>query len=59
MSAIKDRDGEKGVSREILFAKDLKEAEHLIKIHIRKDDCVLIMGAGDIGDLPEQIVSKK
>lgn len=58
-SAIKDRDGEKGVSREILFAKDLKEAEYLIKKHTQRNDCVLIMGAGDIGDLPERIVLKK
>ena len=57
--AIKDRDGEKGVSREILFSKDLNEAEYLIKKHIQKNDCVLIMGAGDIGDLPEKIVTKK
>ena len=57
--AIKDRDGEKGVSREILFSKDLKEAEYLIKKHSKGNDCVLIMGAGDIGDLPEKIVMKK
>ena len=59
VGAIKDRDGEKGVSREILFSKDLNEAEYLIKKHIQKNDCVLIMGAGDIGDLPEKIVTKK
>ncbi len=59
VSAIKDRDGEKGVSREILFSKDLKEAEYLLKRHIQKNDCVLIMGAGDIGDLPERIVTRK
>lgn len=57
--AIKDRDGEKGASREIIFAKDLQETEYLIKKHTRIDDCILIMGAGDIGDLPKRIVLKK
>ena len=59
VSAMKDRDGEKGVSREILFALDLHEAEFLVKKHTQKNDCVLIMGAGDIGELPERIVLKK
>jgi len=59
VSAMKDRDGEKGVSREILFSKDLNEAEYLIKKHIQKNDCALIMGAGDIGDLPEKFALKK
>ena len=59
VSAMKDRDGEKGVSREILFAPDLQEAEFLVKKHTQKNDCVLIMGAGDIGELPERIVLKK
>lgn len=56
VSAMKDRDGERGVSREILYAADLKDAEILIKKHTQKNDCILIMGAGDVGELPEKLI---
>ena len=56
ISAMKDRDGEKGRSRELLYARDLAEAGNLIRKHAQKNDCILIMGAGDIGELPEKLI---
>ena len=57
ISSMKDRDGERGRSRELLFAKNLSETEVLIRKHIKANDCLLIVGAGDIGGLPLKLIS--
>lgn len=57
ISSMKDRDGERGRSRELLFAKNLSETEALIRKHVKTNDCLLVMGAGDIGTLPLKLIS--
>ena len=46
-------------NKTVLFSKNLKETEKLILENIRKDDVVLVMGAGDIYKLNKILVNRK
>jgi UDP-N-acetylmuramate--alanine ligase len=43
---------------EPIFAADTKELIDYVKTHAKSGDVVLVMGAGNIGAVPAQLVAK-
>lgn len=48
LTAVAKRDASRKAARQLLHAKDLGEAERLVRDHSSSGDLVLVMGAGDI-----------
>lgn len=53
--AIRHHDADRGVKREVRFAKDGKEALHLLKEMKQVGDAMIVMGAGSIYTIAKQI----
>lgn len=43
---------------EPIFAENTEEVVEMISLHAKKDDVVIVMGAGNIGEVPAKLVSK-
>lgn len=48
VNTIQEFDQSQSVSRDVLYAADLKEAEQMLRERVQSNDIVIVMGAGDI-----------
>lgn len=55
LEAVKERDAKTGVKRGLVFTPDLDDATRVLKKEIKKGDVVLILGAGDIYKICDQL----
>lgn len=55
LTEIAKRDTVKGITRELVYAKNLTVAERLVRERAKEGDLVLIMGAGDIDAVARQL----
>lgn len=55
--AIRHHDADRGVKREVRFAKDGKEALHLLKGFKQAGDVMVVMGAGSIYTIAKQLIA--
>ena len=56
VSAVKQRDHERGISRDLRYAENLAQAEQQLRDFIQPLDVVLIMGAGDIDEVARKFL---
>jgi UDP-N-acetylmuramate--alanine ligase len=56
--AIRTRDGERGVTRPVLYAPDIVAAKAEVEGTMRAGDVVLVMGAGDIYTIAAPLVGR-
>jgi UDP-N-acetylmuramate--alanine ligase len=59
VEAVKERDARRGISRQVEYAASPAQAAELLKREARAGDVVIIMGAGDIYRIAEQLKSDK
>ncbi len=56
VNAINERDEARGVEREVVFVKDMDEARSKLESIVKKDDVLLMTGAGNIDKLARELV---
>ncbi len=56
VDAVKERDHDRGATRDIRFAADLPTLQDMLESVIESNDVVLIVGAGDIYTIAEKLV---
>lgn len=54
-AAVKERDHERGITRDVSYASNLEDVERQLRDIIQPSDVVLIMGAGDIDEVARRL----
>ncbi len=57
LTAIRQNDKERNVSRQLEFSKDQGSLKQAIGRHLKKGDVLLVMGAGDIDKVAEDLIA--